>query len=144
MKPLCVCVHFFCNILSLFKSNIFSLFKIVEGVDKIGRPGNRYVSGDKGHTQITVHLSAFLVCAAMTNTSLQHFSTTPFPKTLLHNTSPQHLSTTLFSNTPLQHSSPTLLYNNLLQHPSQTRSKATGNKFPSKYFRMPIQKRQLT
>ena len=38
-----------------------------------------------GHNQITVQLSAFFVCAAMTNTSLQH------------------LSPTLFSDTSLQH-----------------------------------------
>ena len=45
-----------------------------------------------GHNQITVHLSAFFDCAAMTNTSLQH------------------LSPPLFSDTSLQHLAATLLY----------------------------------
>ena len=72
-----------------------------------------------GHNQITVHLSAFFVCAAMTNTCLQDLSPTLFSDTSL-----QHLAATLLFRTSLQHSSPTLLYNNLyntfLQHLSTT------------------------
>ena len=71
-----------------------------------------------GHNQITVHLSAFFVCAAMTNTCLQDLSPTLFSDNSL-----QHLAATLLFRTSLQHSSPTLLYNNLytfLQHLSTT------------------------
>ncbi len=99
-----------------------------------------------GHNRITVHLSAFLGCAAMTNTSLQHLAATlpyklfwnslpqhssptllsrnllqHFLTAILFNTSLQHFPTTLFSTTPLYntsllHSSPTLPYNTLTQH----------------------------
>ena len=49
----------------------------------------------KGHNQITVHLSAFPVCAAMTNTSLQHSSTKLVYNSSLQHSSPQHSFTTL-------------------------------------------------
>lgn len=58
-----------------------------------------------GHDHITVHLSAIFVCAAMTDTSLQHLS-----QTLLSDASLQHLVATLLYNTSLQLSSPTLFY----------------------------------
>ena len=49
----------------------------------------------KGHNQITVHLSAFPVCAAMTNTSLQHSSTKLVYNSSFQHSSPQHSFTTL-------------------------------------------------
>ena len=67
------------------------------------------------HNHITVHLSTFFVCAAMTNTSPQHLSLT-----LVKDTSLQHLVATLLYNTSVQLSSPMLFSNSYLQRFSTT------------------------
>ena len=95
MKPLCVCVYFFCS--------FFSLFEIVEGC----RQGRM-----TWPTNLNANVPATTTKKTTANTSLQHFTTT-----LLHNTSIQHLlqyfSITLPYNT---YSSTTLYYKVLLQY----------------------------